>query len=87
MANHESERAICPFYKEDGTKNTILCEGVFGCSCRHSFSNSKEKRKHAMQYCETFDYIECPLYAAIYKKYDDSETQEKQTVYPHTQSL
>lgn len=71
MANYGSQDVKCPFYKNE-TKNSISCEGIFGCTCIHTFASRIEKKNYKQKYCDVFDFKKCILYKSInstYKKH------------------
>ena len=72
--NYGAEKTKCPFYKDE-TKNTISCEGIFGCGCVHTFSTAPEKRTHKEKYCNKFDFKNCILYQSIFSTYKKHPTE------------
>lgn len=68
MSSYGEEKVKCPFYKEE-TKNSIKCEGIFGCTCVHNFASSKEKKNHKEKYCDEFYFKKCILYQSVNSTY------------------
>ncbi len=71
MASWNEAYAICPFYVSDEDKkggvHTIYCEALFkgAKNIRHSFVNKDEKRSHLDNYCNCYNYYNCPFYKSL----------------------
>lgn len=51
---------ICPYYTRD-SEYSITCEGVIeGAVCAHRFAGPVAKRTHQVEYCESYNYKQCP---------------------------
>ena len=68
MGDYGAEKTKCPFYKEE-TRNSISCEGIFGCSCVHTFATATEKKNHKEKFCDVFNFKKCILYQSINSTY------------------
>lgn len=61
---HGAYKTVCPFYKDE-TKNSLSCEGIFGCNCTHTFMTAEDKKRHKKLFCDAFDYKDCILYQGV----------------------
>lgn len=64
--------ALCPFYKAQ-TGSYITCEGAIGEKSKTLFATPFKKMKHMACYCNTWDFVKCPQYMAVIKKYTGGE--------------
>ena len=61
----------CPFYKHADGRKVVICEGPFErSSVTTRFYRGAELRAHMRLLCES-EYEKCPVYRAVYEKYDD----------------
>ena len=59
---------LCPFYQAQ-TGSYITCEGAIGKNSKTQFTSAFKKMKHMGCYCKTWDFVKCPQYKAVIKKY------------------
>lgn len=59
---------LCPFYQAQ-TGQYITCEGAIGKNSKNLFASPFKKTKHMGCYCKTWDFVKCPQYKAVIKKY------------------
>ena len=75
---HGAEKTKCPFYKDE-TKNSLSCEGIFGCTCIHTFATATEKKHHKEKFCDVFAFKDCILYKSIFSTYKKNQKETKGT--------
>lgn len=60
----------CPYYKSN-SERAICCEGFFrGNLVDMKFRSHTKMLEHKRCRCRTMEYLQCPLAAAINKKYE-----------------
>ena len=69
-----TKRIKCPFWKCMNTTISISCEnpikmGSRATSCRLFFAREREMITWVETKCTTFDYVSCPIAAALIKYY------------------
>lgn len=69
MADWDSALIGCPFFRRL-KPNAISCEGMFQASCGTTwFRKTAERDRVVREYCRK-DYQNCPMYQALWAKYD-----------------
>ena len=67
----ESVRAVCPFWRDSSGKK-LKCEGIFGRQMETGFATSEERASYEARFCDAlYRYRECPVAAAILKRYEN----------------
>lgn len=74
MQHYVSKSVVCPFYSQE-SQLRIHCEGIgFDNRLQLCFNSLSDKRNFKWRYCECLErYTKCPLYKAIYTKYDEED--------------
>lgn len=64
-----SANVVCPYYKNHD-EHEIRCMGIQrGCGLHCAFANVSVRRRWMLRYCNTFDYRQCILAAALERYY------------------
>lgn len=66
--DYAAEKVKCPFYKEEDEK-TIKCTGTVSKVCSQCFKTPKRKQAVKEEYCNTFNYRNCPHYKEVLKSF------------------
>ena len=70
MPNNENANVICPYFMWM-SKKSITCEGPVNDKFQMWFDTYKERIEWLRQYCEKYEYHECPVAKLNDQKYKE----------------
>jgi len=60
MPNNDEVNIICPYFLS-ATRQSISCEYQDASKAQLWFASHQTKQYYQRKYCETFDYVKCPM--------------------------
>lgn len=78
MEYYGQQNIICPFFVNEN-KNNIICQGLTDTTKSvNCFDAPTEKKKYKLNFCECFNYMDCPYYRILDQiKYQEENEMSK----------